>query len=114
MGKYIDANSREFVHLVSNLEPRWKPMPELTREEGQEVYKELNSIAEAFLALPAADVEEVRRGHWVEKVVNGVGWWRECSECGGRWMLNGKTYSCVATPYCPHCGAKMDSEEVER
>ena len=52
MARYIDIESKEATHLVCNLEPRWKPMPEFNGED----FEELNSIAEAFLALPTADV----------------------------------------------------------
>ena len=52
MARYIDMESKEFTHIVSNLEPRWKPMGEFNGED----FKELDSIAEAFLALPTADV----------------------------------------------------------
>lgn len=57
MSKYIDIESKEFTHLISNLEPRWKPMAEFNGED----FQELNSIAEAIFALPTADVVEVVR-----------------------------------------------------
>ena len=50
--------------------------------------------------LPAANVEPVRHGQWVnngipDSILSG------CSACG---------FSCGASPfhYCPNCGAKMD------
>ena len=52
--------------------------------------------------LPSAE----RRGRWKFNI-DDKGWsWDEpyvCDQCG-KW--NG-----IETPYCPHCGAKMDGEE---
>ena len=52
---------------------------------------------EAFFAdVPAADVEEVKRGEWIEdRKVCSSPW---CSRCG---TIGHKS------SYCPHCGAKM-------
>lgn len=55
---------------------------------------------------PAADVEEVKHGEWIDKLVecNGVAEIKSvCSLCGNP----NKRYK---PPYCPHCGAKMDKE----
>lgn len=59
--------------------------------------------------IPAADVEPVRPGRWKR-----IQWvkdedWQE----GGYWIL--RCSECVMpyhnpTPYCPHCGAKMQGE----
>lgn len=59
--------------------------------------------------IPAADVEPVRHGRWKR-----IQWvkdedWQE----GGYWIL--RCSECVMpyhnpTPYCPHCGAKMQGE----
>jgi hypothetical protein len=57
--KYIDINCKEMVHLISNLEPRWKPMNEYN-PCGDDMI-ELNSIVEALERIPAADVVEVVR-----------------------------------------------------
>lgn len=52
------------------------------------------------------DVEPIKRGHWIGKPIAGYATVK-CSNCkevfnenNGRWL------------YCPHCGAKMDFEEV--
>lgn len=55
---------------------------------------------------PAADVEEVKHGKWIDELVecNGVAEIKSvCSLCGNP----NKQYK---PPYCPHCGAKMDKE----
>lgn len=106
MSRYVDINSKEVTHLISNLEPRWKPMDEMTRDEQKVAFKELNSIAEAFLALPTADVVEVRHGEWVWK-----GRKKRCSRCGVECPED--KYNYMHPQYCCSCGAKMDVERRE-
>jgi hypothetical protein len=58
---------------------------------------------EAISAMPAADVVEVRHGHWIY-CRDADGFKRcKCSEC----IIS---YGCIDTPYCPNCGAKMDGK----
>lgn len=53
---------------------------------------------------PAADVEEVRHGKWIEKpFLLGTG--RFCSSCGNNYGMPHEVFN-----YCPNCGAKMDLE----
>ena len=52
-------------------------------------------------SLPAADVEPVKRGRWVHKILLGEQAWF-CSEC--------KTIGSPAWKRCPVCEAKMDEE----
>ena len=63
--------------------------------------------------LPAADVEEVKHGKWIQEQIkienmNIVRYRNTCSECGGKpdFLLRELHYS-----YWPHCGAKMDLED---
>jgi hypothetical protein len=51
--------------------------------------------------LPAADVAPVVHARWIDR--DGKTW---CSRCDA----SNKQYK---PPYCPHCGAKMDSERKE-
>lgn len=98
MSKYIDLDSRECVHLLCNLDPKWKPMPDVNKED----LKQLESIIEAFHALPSADVQKIRHGKWCW-ALSGSG---QCSICKKR------TPAFSYTPiYCPNCGAKMDGDE---
>ena len=49
---------------------------------------------------PTADVAEVRRGEWIYGEFNIP----HCSECGYEVTPN------MISPYCPHCGARMDGD----
>ena len=55
--------------------------------------------------VPAADVEPVRHGRWVDKK---GGFWdvAKCSVCGSPCPTAG-----IPPRYCPNCGAKMDLED---
>ena len=75
-----------------------------------ELADELYNVA---LNLPAADVEEVKHGKWIQEQIkienmSIVRYRNTCSECGGKadFLLRELHYS-----YCPHCGAKMDLED---
>ena len=68
-----------------------------------------NICSHAIKRIPAADVEPVRHGRWIRiKWVKDEDW-----QEGGYWIL--RCSECVMpyhnpTPYCPHCGAKMQGE----
>lgn len=52
--------------------------------------------------IPAADVAEVRRGHWIKRIDH-----YDCSVCADScWADSAPEYY-----YCPTCGAKMDESE---
>ena len=57
-----------------------------------------------------ADVEQVKHGEWKQ----GIPY--ICSKCGKPAPTKKNTdieYSCWLSPFCPHCGAKMDGGKVE-
>ena len=69
-----------------------------------------NHAIEIFENEPAADVEKVKHGHWIEidwtyKIAWGerhkMAICHKCSECG--------RHEREKEPYC-HCGAKMDAQ----
>ena len=67
----------------------------------------INRVGSAIANLPTADVVEVKHGEWRQ----GVPY--VCSICGKPAPDEKNTserYSCWTSPYCPHCGAKMDGE----
>ena len=52
---------------------------------------------------PAADVVEVRHGHWIGEIDDRDGHiWMECSECH---KIR------IADDFCGACGARMDKED---
>lgn len=55
----------------------------------------------AILNVPAADVDPVRHGRWVQQPLNGTHIWR-CSKC--------ETLGSPQWKRCPVCEAKMDEE----
>lgn len=72
----------------------------------------INNFLDLVDFAPTIDAEPVVHAHWKMKIVK-TGYWYECSNCGTHWSINGEIHECERTPYCSHCGAKMD-EEVEK
>ena len=64
---------------------------------------------------PSADVQPVKHGRWIQDEHTYSGCWTynyvcsACGEIGGSWLRNIRRDQMF--PYCPFCGAKMDSEE---
>ena len=65
--------------------------------------------AELIEDAPTVEAEPVKHGRWEE---SWGGKWHSCSICGGIPPFN-MMGDDMPTPYCPHCGAKMDLDEVE-
>ena len=82
MAKYIDADK-------------------MLKEYERSIY-DTTDLAEMLYYMPAADVQEVRHGRWIIDEWNTP----NCSVCGCSGIDD-----YYATPYCPHCGAKMDEVE---
>lgn len=58
-------------------------------------------IASEIATIPTADVEEVKRAHWIHIVgYDPRDSWDECSRCR-------MTVKYPGTKYCPYCGSKM-------
>lgn len=57
---------------------------------------------------PAADVVERKHGEWAEE-----GYCPFC-KCDMPAFIEDWEWKRCRTPYCPHCGAKMDESEEER
>ena len=64
----------------------------------------ISRAIKALESLPAPDVEPVKRGRWVHKIMFGEQAWF-CSEC--------KTIGSPEWKRCPVCEAKMDEEAKE-
>lgn len=54
--------------------------------------------ADKIKSIPAADIEPVKHGRWIQQPLNGTHIWR-CSKC--------ETIGSSQWNYCPKCGAKM-------
>lgn len=78
--------------------------------------KAIDTAIEELDKLPAADVQEVKHGHWIaeirglyhginlldDKNFKGLSMY-SCSKCGEKVIFKGN--------YCPNCGAKMDGKD---
>lgn len=98
MARYIDIEP-----LIENL----KLMAKYQIGERQQG---ILGVIESIRLHPTADVAEVKHGEWKQ----GVPY--VCSICGKPAPDEKNTderYSCWSSPYCPHCGAKMDGERKE-
>ena len=67
--------------------------------------------ADKIKAVPAADVEPVKRGRWIYNIESGE---CVCSACGENalsfrkdTLYGGDLYETCLTDYCPNCGADM-------
>lgn len=64
-----------------------------------------------LMAIPAADVAEVRHGRWIlEREPDGTPYCFHCSVCDNDFHHIGIM---TATDYCPNCGALMKEDEHE-
>ena len=70
-----------------------------------------NKIIDRIKCAPAADVEPVRHGRWIEYEDEYCGLFLKCSICGEEFVS--WEADCARTNYCPNCGAKMDEEVAE-
>lgn len=96
MARYIDADKIRYY------------FNDMVRGIGREF--SINYIVHIIDKQPTADVEKVKHGEWKQ----GVPY--VCSICGKPAPDEKNTserYYCWLSPYCPHCGAKMDGGKVE-
>ena len=61
--------------------------------------------------IPAAKVSPVRHGRWIEQEQCEESLY-SCSACGAEWITIEGTPKENSMDFCPHCGAKMDEEDV--
>lgn len=77
------------------------------RDEGvlggdYDAYEREEDVVDTLNSIPAADVAEVRHGHWY--LDNGCAF---CSECKNSFTPRIRSQAL----FCPRCGAKMDLPE---
>lgn len=82
----------------------------IEREAVFELLRDEDFCVTSILAIPAADVQPVVHGKWIDHMVRD---WR-CSECGEKIhkvrKVDGYCYNDKPN-YCPNCGCRMDAEE---
>ena len=61
----------------------------------------------------AQATSEVRHGHWVVTPYTDYDDTYECSVCGACWTFIEGTPKDNEAFYCPHCGARMEAEDVQ-
>ena len=97
MSKYIDAE--DITSTIRKVRTKFaidSVFGENLREDAA-VAGAFEAVAQVIDILPAADVQEVRHGRWIDDETAYI-----CSVCfhgspsGAKWN------------YCPNCGAKMD------
>ena len=57
-------------------------------------------------ALPSADVQPVRLGHWIKD-----GHHIKCDQCGQYMCDKDREGDTIPQKFCPNCGARMDGEQ---
>lgn len=84
--------------------------------QGQDI---ADRILDDIVAIPTADVQEVKHGYWIEKEKGyttnfggkGKTPYRECSICGWDYPVVTVEQHFKQYKHCPNCGAKMDKED---
>lgn len=82
--------------------------------------KTLDKVHEAIVAMPTADVREVKHGKWIEnkkkqtKVGDFVHRYWNCSECGIEICNTLPQFDLSAWHYCPNCGEKLEDEKEKK
>lgn len=101
MKEYIDREAAE--NAIRNE----LPLSTWMKRSVDKAAHAMGVTVDAIESIPAADVEEVRHGRWIEAPKLGCA---ECSECGRYFVLDdwGMEDMEHFNRYCPNCGAKMD------
>ena len=94
--KYIDTEM-----LIAELDASCMPI----FEKGiSGILGDEESIADVIRSQPAADVQEVKHGHWITTKEGTF----ECSNCNYQFEHEGYKHF---FNYCPCCGFRMDGED---
>lgn len=91
MAEYIEREK-----AIECIRPHVKP----TTVYGEGYMQAIEHAVDILELLPTADVQPVRRGHWIEV---DYGMFVKCSECGN--------ISEFEHNYCDECGADMRGED---
>lgn len=93
-------------YITAIVQQKHDDVPEDHKKHWKGVQSGTNWCKNTVLEAPAADVVEVVHGEWVHK--DGEMY---CSACDNDASMYKLYYE---SPYCPHCGAKMDGERKEQ
>lgn len=95
-----DALSRAMYHEAFETDSDWQRW-----DSG--LWIRYKMFENALKSAPAIEAEPLRRGRWLPvKGYEGLLW--KCSACDSFW-----THTTIKTPYCSHCGAKMERRADE-
>lgn len=117
MARYIDADEAEYTVLHLDVDvAKHKCKDYESYINGANQFR--HQVKVALRHTPTADVEEVRRGEWVDRKFIKIGGLTkaypsvECSKCGMLFcdIINNHK---VIYQFCPNCGAKMDGGKEE-
>ena len=99
MAEYIEKEPmiEEMQRLIDNVSRNY---PKATETELIILKGKYEAFMEYIKEQPAADVQPVKRGHWIEI---DYGMFYECSECGKVQEFERN--------FCPNCGADMRGDD---
>ena len=95
MARYIDADNIKLKGIS-------------IFDQNLEILIPLSDVRKSLQMTPTADVQEVRHGRWIKGNYVCGEYEFKCSVCG-----NTEWHTSYSTPFCPHCGARMDLDENE-
>lgn len=109
MAEYIDMH--DVIETIRYRVCQGQGNKEHICQRGSCAYCGIMEIMSDISALPAVDVQPVRRGRWVNEYLDDDVWWADCTNCKNDSHSRFGRVSIYA--YCPKCGARMDAEPDE-
>ena len=121
MAEYIEKSA-----ILSKCEEMWNNADETT-QTGVDTINAIDRITDYIDSLPTADVQSVKRGHWIEKSEEYYRLWQDsgrswddmpyfvtglkfaCSCCFNQYDVNAEGVE--EWDFCPKCGADMREHE---
>ena len=107
--KYIDVKELSII-----LDTMKNPDSEFATDDYIDGFSDgISAAIKELEAFPTADVAPVRHGYWIEQENWALDdYYYTCSACGTEWITIEGTPEENDMDFCPHCGAKMDEEDV--
>lgn len=101
MSRYVDLSERVTAQYYDAEYEEWT-------QETTTIAEILDSVCDDYTVLPSTQPQRIK-GRW-ERKESDLSWWYECSECGESPLFDPYEHE-VRTPFCPWCGAKMETEQ---